>query len=160
MKTIRIVPFLTAAALSVAGCAHCPMCGGEWGAARRAAEAAEAAAREPKIETVEASVSCLERITVLPTYVLKVRLVNASTGETVLDPSTGKPLALETRAGFESFPQNVSLSFDARKTDPRSPYGLAAELESQGTVLFRTDTQYRVLTGREDPVQLVLVRNK
>lgn len=160
MKTSRIIPVVAASAIALAGCAHCPVCGGEWGAARRAAEAAEAAARAPKIETIEVSVSCLERITVLPTYVLTVRLVDASTGKTVLDPENGQPLLLETRNGFESFPQTLSLSCDLRKTAPRTIYGLVAELESQGAVLFRTDTQYRVFGGNGGPIQLVLVRNR
>lgn len=160
MKPIRTITLLAVAALAVAGCAHCPLCGGEWGAARKAAEAAAEAARAPKIETIQVSVSCLERITVLPTYVLRVFLVDAVTNKPVNDPATGEPLAIVERNGFEAFPQNMTLSVDLRKTDARTPYGLSAELESQGTVLFRTDTQYRVLTDRTGVVQLVLVRHK
>lgn len=144
--------FLLLLPLLAVGCSHCPVCGGEWGAAERARRAAEEAARAPEPASVSGSVACLERVTILPTYRIRVRLVNLRTGETVRQ--------LE-ETGFASFPWPFTIDYDLRSLRRGDPHGLAAEILAEDTVLFRTDTQYPLSAERNAVgAHLVLVRKK
>lgn len=129
-KTLSV---LALAAALAAGCSHCPVCGGEWGAAERARLAAEEAARAPRPRTAAGSVSCIDRVTVLPTYRVRVRLANLRTGETAASVESDD---------FEGFPWFFTLEYDAKNLGKGDPYGLAAELLAGDEVLYRTDTQY------------------
>lgn len=148
MKTVLS---LAALALLAAGCSHCPVCGASWGAAERERIAAERAAR-PDLPpaTVRGSVTTLERATLLPTYRLRLRL---------LDLSDGSVLAETETSGLSSLPYFFELSCPGEQIRPNGSYGLAAELLSGDETIFRTDTQYRVLTrGAPASADLVLVR--
>lgn len=148
MKT-PLVSIVLLAALA-AGCSHCPLCGGEWGAAERARRAAEEAAKAPQPRTAAGSVSCPDRVTVLPTYRVRVKLVNLRTGETVAD---------REEEGFAGFPWFFSLEYDARDLRKGDPHGLAAEVLSGDDVLYRTDTQYRLPdAGSASGADLVVTR--
>lgn len=150
MKTpLLALPLLAALA---AGCAHCPLCGGEWGAAARARLAAEEAARAPRPRAVSGTVSCPDRVTVLPTYRVRVRLVDLRTGETIV--------ATEEE-GFAGFPWMFSLGYDAKDLRGGGPYGLVAELLTGDVVLYRTDTQYRLPESESATgVDLVVTRSR
>ena len=140
-----------ALALLAAGCSHCPVCGASWGAAERERIAAERAAR-PDLPpaTVRGSVTTLERATLLPTYRLRLRL---------LDLSSGDVLAEAEETGLAGLPHAFELTCPGEKIRPNGSYGLAAELLSGDETIFRTDTQYRVLTrGASASADLVLVR--
>lgn len=142
---------LAALAATAAGCSHCPVCGASWGAAERERLAAEIAAR-PALPpaTVRGSVTTLERATLLPTYRLRIRL---------LDLSDGSVLADAEATGLSGLPHFFELSCPGEKIRPNGSYGLAAELLAGDETIFKTDTQYRVLTrGAPASADLVLVR--
>lgn len=143
-----LVPVLLAA-----GCSYCPVCGASWGAAERERIAAELAARPavPPV-TVRGSATTLERATLLPTYRLRFRL---------LDLSSGDILAEGEATGLSTLPHFFELTCPGESIRPNGSYGLAAELLSGDETIFRTDTQYRVLTRGAGPsADLVLVRAK
>ena len=134
-----------------AGCSHCPLCGGEWGAAERARLAAEEAAKAPRPRSVSGTVSCPERVTVLPNYVVRAKLANLRTGETVV---------AKEEAGFSGFPWFFTLEFDEKDLRKGENYGLVAEVLAGDAVLYRTDTQYRLPeTGAAEGVDLVVTRS-
>jgi len=143
--------FLLGAALLAAGCSHCPVCGASWGAAERERAAAELLSRaEVPPAVVRGSVTTLERATLLPTYRLRLRL---------LDLSSGAVLAEREETGLSSLPHFFELSCPGEDIRPTGSYGLAAELLAGDETIFRTDTQYRVLTrGAGASADLVLVR--
>lgn len=146
-RLLALLPFL----LFAAGCSHCPLCGASWDAAARERAAAELAAR-PKIPpvSVRGSVTMLERATLLPTYHLRLRL---------LDLSSGEVLAESEATGIASLPHFFELSCPGESIRPNGSYGLSGELLSGDETIFRTDTQYRVLTRGAGPsADLVLVR--
>lgn len=147
----RIV-LLMATLTLVAGCAHCPLCGAEWGATRNP----PVRVLTPEIKTVSGSVSCLERVTVLPTFELKIKLVSLGSDGSILDV-----VAEQVVKSFAEFPVRFSFEYDSAKLSKSGTYGLAAELVSQGATLFKTDTQYKVLPDvTAPPVDLVIVRSK
>ncbi len=151
MKTNALFPVLFLAALA-AGCSHCPLCGGEWGAAARARLAAEEAARAPRPRAVSGTVSCPDRVTVLPTYRVRVRLVDLRTGETIV---------AKEEEGFPGFPWMFRLDFDAKDLRGAGPHGLVAEVLSGDDVLYRTDTQYRLPESESAAsVDLVVTRSR
>ena len=134
-----------------AGCSHCPLCGGEWGAAERARLAAEEAARAPRPRSVSGTVSCPDRVTVLPTYRIRVRLANLRTGDTVAE---------KEEEGFAGFPWFFELEYDAKDLRKGDPHGLVAEVLAGDAVLYRTDTQYRLPeTGSVAGADLVVTRS-
>ena len=149
MKTALSVLALSAAL--AAGCSHCPLCGGEWGAAERARLAAEEAAKAPQPRRAEGTVSCPDRVTVLPTYRIRVRLV---------DLRTGDPVAEKEEEGFAGFPWFFALEYDAKDLRKGDPHGLVAEVLAGDAVLYRTDTQYRLPeTGSVAGADLVVTRS-
>ena len=151
MKTKTLFPVLALAAFA-AGCSHCPLCGGEWGAAERASLAAEEAAKAPLPRRAEGTVSCPERVTVLPTYRVRAKLVDLRTGET---------LVAQEEEGFAGFPWTFALDYDAKDLRKGGPYGLAAEVLAGDDVLYRTDTQYRLPeSGSAAGVDLVVTRSR
>lgn len=146
------VAFGLALALVVAGCSHCPLCGGPW--QRGDGDVCFVAAPPMDMRTVDGAVTCLERMAILPTFEVKVSLAR-------LDTTSGKPevVAEQTVGGFNSFPVPFSLEYDHSKLIEGATYGLMAELVSQGARLFCTDTQYKVISnGNGGPVELVIVR--
>ncbi|MBQ9725897.1 MAG: YbaY family lipoprotein [Kiritimatiellae bacterium] len=142
---------LSAAALLAAGCSHCPVCGASWGAAERERLAAERALRpEAPPVSVRGTVTTLERATLLPTYRLRLRL---------LDLSSGEALATKEETGLSALPHAFEFACPGEAIRPNGSYGLSAELLADGETIFRTDTQYRVLTRGAGPsADLVLVR--
>ena len=149
MKTALSVLALSAAL--AAGCSHCPLCGGEWGAAERARLAAEEAARAPRPRTAAGTVSCPDRVTVLPTYRIRVRLVDLRTGDLVVE---------KEEEGFAGFPWFFALEYDAKDLRKGDPHGLVAEVLAGDAVLYRTDTQYRLPeTGSVAGADLVVTRS-
>ena len=139
-------------AAGVSGCAHCPLCGGEWGGGQMIAEPVKPA----EMMTISGSVSCMERVTILPTFELKVRLVS-------LDAPNGADavVAEQIIKPVNAFPVHFSFEYDKSKISDQGSYGLEAKLLSQDTVLFTTDTQYRVLTrGQSAQADIVIVRSR
>lgn len=150
-RQVRTLAFLLALGLTAAGCAHCPVCGASWGAARREREAAALAASVPQLETLHGTITCLERVTPLPTYRLVVRLIDLETHEEIASQDLG---------ALKGFPVFFSIVYDARKIQPMRIYGLVCDLTSRGVALYSTDTQYRVLAkDSQREVDLVLTRN-
>lgn len=148
---MKSTPLLAILALACAGCSHCPVCGASWGAAERERLAALQATR-PAAQpvSVRGSVTTLERVTLLPTYRLRIRLVDLSSGET---------LAESEATGLAAFPYFFELNCPGESIRTSGSYGLSAELLSGDEPIFRTDTQYRVLTrGSGASADLVLVR--
>ena len=146
------VASMMASLVLVAGCAHCPLCGSPWGAASNPPVRIQA----PEIKTVSGSVSCLERVTVLPTFELRIKLVSFGSDGSCLDV-----VAEEVVKSFAEFPVRFCFEYDNAKLSKSGTYGLAAELVSQGSTLFKTDTQYKVLPDGTPPqVDLVIVRSK
>lgn len=121
--------------LVLVGCAHCPLCGGEWGGGAVPESAAVAA---PRIVEVSGSVSCPERVAVLPTYGLRVSLTRASTGE-VLAQSLFSPIG--------SFPAFFALQYDAAATDDGEPLLLSAQLLSGDSPILGTDCDSCIRSG-------------
>lgn len=139
--------------LGVLGCAHCPLCGGEWPSSR---DLATEHAGPVEMRTIVGTVSCPERVTVLPTFEIRVQLVT-------LDSSTReKQVVAECLISeFQEFPVPFELVYASNEIEKSQSYGLVAELLSQGTPLFATDTQYKVdLEESALPYDLVIVRNK
>lgn len=144
---------LIAACLSLAllaGCAHCPFCGGSW-----EPPAPSLPAKPADMRTATGTVACLERLAILPTFELKIMLV-------ALDPGGGSArevLAEQTIKPLVSLPASFAFDYDHARLLPTRSYSLEAELWSQGVRLFRTDTQYRVSPdGPAAKADLVLVR--
>lgn len=137
----------------VAGCAHCPLCGGEWDATK---EALSLQPKPPEMKTISGTISCMERVTILPTFEIRVKLVSLCTAGGEMPP-----LAEQTLTAFSGFPMAFSFEYDKSKMSDALPYGLVAELLSQGTPLYRTDTQYKIdKNGLTEAVDLVIVRIK
>ncbi len=137
----------------VAGCAHCPLCGGEWDTDKGTISLQP---KPPEMQTISGTVSCMERVTILPTFEIRVKLVSLCTtgGESLM-------LAEQTVQAFSGFPVAFRFEYDKSKMSEVVPYGLVAELLSQGTPLYRTDTQYKIdKNGSSEPVDLVIVRIK
>jgi uncharacterized lipoprotein YbaY len=136
--------------LLAGGCAHCPLCGGPWKRPPAPAPATPADWR-----TAEGTVACLERLALLPTFEVKVMLV-------ALDPDGSAEreiLAEQTLKPLTALPASFAFDYNHACLLPTRSYGLEAELWSQGTRLFRTDTQYRVRPdGPAAKADLVLVR--
>lgn len=148
MKASVLLPLF---ALFAAGCSHCPVCGASWDAAERERLAAELAAKPavPPV-TVRGSVTTLERAPLLPTYRLRLRLLDLSSGDVLAESET---------SGLASMPHFFELTCPGESIRPNGSYGLAGELLAGDEAIFRTDTQYRVLTrGAGRSADLVLVR--
>ncbi len=136
----------------VAGCAHCPLCGGEWGGGK----AIVLQPKPPEMKTISGTVSCMERMTILPTFEIRVKLVSLCTAG-----GESPTLAEQTLTAFSGFPVAFSFEYDKSKMSEIAPYGLVAELLSQGTQLYRTDTQYKIdKNGSPEASDLVIVRIK
>ncbi len=137
----------------VFGCAHCPLCGGEW----RPTDGLDANP-EAGVEwrTVSGRVSCLERVPLLPTFEIRVRLVSLGS------PTCAMEVVGEVSiATFDAFPVPFAIDYLTPRPEPGKAYGLIAEMLAQGTPIFATDTQYKL--NVEDPaseVELVIVRLK
>ena len=70
-------------------------------------------------------------------------------------------LAEQTVQALSGFPVAFRFEYDKSKMSEVVPYGLVAELLSQGTPLYRTDTQYKIdKNGSSEPIDLVIVRIK
>ena len=74
-------------------------------------------------------------MTVLPTYRIRVRLVDLRTGDLVVE---------KEEEGFAGFPWFFELEYDAKDLRKGDPHGLVAEVLAGDAVLYRTDTQYRL----------------
>ena len=131
-----------------AGCAHCPLCGAPWGGE----EPAPVADAGPARAVVRGSAITLERVTLLPTYRLVVRMVDLASGATVAERS---------ESGLSAFPWTFELEYSTDAVLSKPSYGLIAELCAGEEVLFRTDTQYPVAAGRDAQVgEMILVRRR
>ncbi len=150
----RWFPLLSSMVFSLAfaaGCVHCPLCGGPWPSERPLAPP-----KPPEMKTITGTVSCMERVTILPTFEIRVRLVSLGAPE-----SESQVLAEQTIRGFSGFPVAFGLEYDKSRMADFAAYGLVAELLSQGTPLYRTDTQYKVTgNGSPEAADLVIVRIK
>lgn len=135
------------------GCAHCPLCGGEW-ASRR--DLAVENIGPVEMRTIVGKVSCLERVTILPTFEIRVQLVQLGSSA-----SEKQVVAECVVSEFEEFPVSFELNYACNQVQCSRSYGLVAELLSQGMPLFATDTQYKVnLEESAFPYDLVIVRKK
>lgn len=148
---LRHLAFACLALALLAGCAHCPMCGGPW--ERQAPPPAPA--KPADMRTASGTVACMERVAMLPTFEIKVMLV-------ALDPGGSgarEVLAEQILRPVVALPASFAFDYDHARLQPTRSYGLESELWSQGARLFRTDTQYKV--SAEGPAaagDLVLVR--
>ena len=106
----------------------------------------------PALAVVSGSAVTLERVTLLPTYRLVVRLVDLTSGATVAEDSS---------EGLSALPWAFELEYPASAVLPNRSYGVVAELRTGDAVLFRTDTQYPVAAGRDAQVgEMILVRRR
>lgn len=148
-RWLLLLSFLAFSLTFVAGCAHCPLCGAPWASDRPLAPP-----KPPEMKTTTGTVSCMERVTILPTFEIRVRLISLCPSE-----SERQVLAEQTIKGFSGFPLAFSLEYDRSKMVDFVTYGLVAELLSQGTPLYRTDTQYKITgNGPSEASDLVIVR--
>ena len=141
------------AAAWTAGCSHCPVCGASWGAAERE-RAAALRLEKPAVPpaSVRGSVTTLERATLLPTYRLRLRL---------LDLSSGDVLAEREETGLAALPHFFELTCPGEAIRPNGSYGLSGELLAGDEPIFRTDTQYRLPAGdAAEGADLVVSRSR
>ena len=81
--------------------------------------------------------TCPDRVTVLPNYRVRVRLLEQRTGETIASKEED----------FSGFPWFFELEYDAKLLRRGGLHCLAAEVLAGGETLYRTDTQYRLPEG-------------
>lgn len=141
---------LAATLFAAAGCATCPFCGSTL---KDKDTDTQEFTRLADMRAIEGTVSCIERVAILPTFKINIRLVR-------IDTEDLKPLVLaeQTINDFKEFPVAFSLEYDHSLIREKGTYGLVADMSSQGTVLFSTDTQYKVLTGDAGKMDLVIMR--
>ncbi|MGN0844959.1 MAG: YbaY family lipoprotein [Kiritimatiellia bacterium] len=141
-------------ALLLAGCAHCPVCGTPWEAAGRNRDADQSALPEtPHLNTIQGTITCIERVTPLPSYRLKVRLI---------DLESQQECAAQELGSFQGFPVFFSIVYNEKDVDNTHQYGLVCDLTSRGVPLYSTDTQYRVFnktSSKNAEINLVLTRH-
>ena len=142
------------AALLLAGCAHCPVCGTPWDVAGRNRNFQNDAETEPpKLNTIQGTITCIERVTPLPGYRLKVRLI---------DLESQQECAAQDLGAFKGFPVFFSIVYNEKDVDNTHQYGLVCDLTSRGVPLYSTDTQYRVFNKKgpdNTEFNLVLTRH-
>ncbi|MBR1609191.1 MAG: YbaY family lipoprotein, partial [Kiritimatiellae bacterium] len=110
------------------------------------------AVEEPRTVTVGGSVTCPERITLLPVYELRIRLADLRTGASICE---------KTETGLTGFPVFFELEYDPADVRQGSVAGLSAELLSGGEPLLATDTRTSVVAGKNVAgANLVLVRSR
>lgn len=141
--------FIIAAAACAAGCAHCPMCGASWDAARREKEEALAAAQQ--YTEIRGSVTILERTPILPTYRIVVRASRSFNSEVLAETEIPK---------IDGFPAPFKLDVPARWKFYSDAVILSAQLLAGETVLFETDTWTPLTTERTGQYDLTLARKK
>lgn len=142
------------AALLLTGCAHCPVCGTPWELTGRNHNTNQSAQPEtPQLNTIQGSITCIERVTPLPSYRLKVRLI---------DLESQQECAAQELGSFQGFPVFFSIVYNEKDVDDSHQYGLVCDLTSRGVPLYSTDTQYRVFNKnapKNAEINLVLTRH-
>lgn len=136
--------------LGIVGCVHCPFCGNPWKKAKVVPPIAVAEMRE-----ATGTVACLERLVLLPTFELRVRLVSLSSA----DDQSACVIAQQVIQPVTALPTRFAFEYDHAQLDSSQSYGLEAELWAQDKRLFKTDTQYRIrLDDTAAKADLVLMR--
>ncbi|MBO7299587.1 MAG: YbaY family lipoprotein [Kiritimatiellae bacterium] len=100
------------------------------------------------------TVSCLQRIPVLATYELTIKLCYTEdlTGEV-------KVVAEKTITNFNNFPVEFSLEYNNALLKQESVYYMDAYVSSRGIKLLQADSKLEVLTrGARSVADIVLVR--
>ena len=147
-KTFILFGFFVLFSLAFWGCTSCPLCGHSY-------EQENQLISEPKdMKTLTGTVSCLQRIPVLATYELTIKLCYTEdlTGEV-------KVVAEKTISNFNAFPVEFSLEYDNALLKQDSVYYVDAYVCSRGIKLLHADSKLEVITrGARSIVDVVLVR--
>lgn len=147
-KTFILSAFFVLFSLAFWGCTSCPLCG-------RPYEQENQQISQPKdIKNLRGTVSCLQRIPVLATYELTIKLCYT-------EDITGnvKVVAEKTISNFNAFPVEFSLEYDNASLKEDSVYYVDAYVCSRGIKLLQADSKIEVLTrGARSVADVVLVR--
>lgn len=147
-KTFILVTFFVLFSLAFWGCTSCPLCGHPY-------EQENLQVLKPKdLKELTGTVSCLQRIPVLATYELTIKLCYTEelTGEV-------KVVAEKTIPNFDAFPVEFSLTYDNALIKQDIVYYVDAYVCSRGTKLLQADSKLEVLTrGARSIADVVLVR--
>ncbi len=147
-KTFFLFVFFVLFSLAFWGCTSCPLCG-------RAYEQENTPAALPlDVKILTGTVSCMQRIPVLATYELTIRLyyIENLTGET-------KVVAEKTISNFNAFPVEFSLEYNNALLKKDSVCYVDAEVCSRGVKLLQADSKLEVITrGAKSFADVVLVR--
>lgn len=147
-KTFILFTFFVLFSLAFWGCTSCLLCGRHYEQENKVIQTPV----EMKILT--GTVSCLQRIPVLATYELTIKLCYTEdlTGEV-------KVVAEKTISNFNNFPVEFSLEYNNALLKQESVYYMDAYVSSRGIKLLQADSKLEVLTrGARSVADIVLVR--
>ena len=147
-KTFILFTFFVLFSLAFWGCTSCLLCGCPYEQENKVIQTPV----EMKILT--GTVSCLQRIPVLATYELTIKLCYTEdlTGEV-------KVVAEKTITNFNNFPVEFSLEYNNALLKQESVYYMDAYVSSRGIKLLQADSKLEVLTrGARSVADIVLVR--
>lgn len=147
-KTFILFTFFVLFSLAFWGCTSCLLCG------RPYEQEKEEILAPVEMKNLTGTVSCLQRIPVLATYELTIKLCYTEdlTGEV-------KVMAEKTISNFNSFPVEFSLEYNDAMLKKDSIYYVDAYVSSRGIKLLQADSKLEVLTrGARSIADIVLVR--
>lgn len=102
------------------------------------------------------TVTCFDKVTMLPSYVLFVRLYDIGRLSGVEELIAERQYQLDS-----GFPDTYALEYDKAKILPGGTYVMRAAVVLHGSELFRTDIDYKVLTyGSGNRADMVLITAK
>lgn len=147
-KTFILFTFFVLFSLAFWGCTSCLLCG------RPYEQEKEEILAPVEMKNLTGTVSCLQRIPVLATYELTIKLCYTEdlTGEV-------KVMAEKTISNFNSFPVEFSLEYNDAMLNKDSVYYVDAYVSSREIKLLQADSKIEVLTrGARSVADIVLVR--
>lgn len=147
-KTFILFTFFVLFSLAFWGCTSCPLCGRSYN------QENQQMIIQKDMKNLTGTVSCLQRIPVLVTYELTIKLCYTEniTGEV-------KVVAEKTISNFNAFPVEFSLEYDNASLRKDSVYYVDAYVCSRGIKLLQADSKLEVLTrGARSFADVVLVR--
>ena len=147
-KTFILSVFFVLFSLAFWGCTSCPLCGHQFKSANTTAS------MPVDMKILTGTVSCLQRIPVLATYELTIKLC-------YIEDLTGnvKVVAEKTISDFNAFPVEFSLEYNNALLNKDVVYDVDAYVCSRGIKLLQSDSKLEVLTrGARSVADVILVR--